>query len=337
MVGPGRMLGEEQLVVGLVRGKRARATLAALHVRDEPLGVDFLAIEKDSLVGMHRMRDDADMGLLDERVGKVRYAVRGHAYVVARFVTAHPQYAALDDVVILGGELDELSRQEPDAFPLQGLAAARLRQVAIEALLGIEALALAIGIGRQRDHLCVLAHAARLPAQHAQTCDTVHDRHEMVHEDEVVFAHEGFLQRLFAIRRRLDLHLRIAQELGRHHEVRGVVVDHEHARLRRDETPGIGPTRVACRADFQVDLADGPRIGNRYGKFDREGGATHVNAVDLDASAHEIDQLLHDGKPEARPLYHAVLLGFDALESREEVGKVVLLNPDAGVGNREDD
>ena len=201
----------------------------------------------------------------------------------------------------------------------QRLAGHRLGQVVVHA--GVEA-RLAHGVHGVRGHRqdrhapAVLARADRTGRLVA-----VHDRHVAVHEDD----REGLGGRgrdgLLAVLGDLDAVAALAQHLGGHHAVDGVVVDDQHrdlGRRRRGLRLGLGRLGHHLEVDGEPERAAAPRLAGR-----------------ADRAAHQLDQLAADAQPEPGAAVLARGRGVGLGERLEQPLGLLGVDADPGVGDLE--
>ena len=213
----------------------------------------------------------------------------------------------------MSGDVDEFFRQERIEFVLQLFAAYRLGKITVEAFTGIKCSVLFIGICSKDYDTCIPASSACLFLDLAAALDTVHLRHEMIHEDDVVSDVESLTERFCAACNGIYSYLGIAEKLGYDHEVSFVIVDNKDPCFRRFELRDV-IRLLALSGLSEIVFADSAFTLDSLRDLDDERGTLGVNAVYRDLTAHEIDELLNDGKAQAGTFYVLRDLLIDTLK-----------------------
>ena len=158
----------------------------------------------------------------------------------------------------------------------------------------------------------------------------------MIHEDDVVLDVEGFPQCIRTARGSINAHLGVTQEFAYYHEVGFVIVNDEDACLGSFEFRQVFFLASGASCLGEVVLADGTFTFDPLGDLDDEGGALFIDAVNRDLTAHDVYELLNDGKAETCSF--DVLGGclIDTLECGEQVRDIFRLDADTRVGDHVD-
>ena len=161
----------------------------------------------------------------------------------------------------------------------------------------------------------------------------IHHRHVQVHQHQVEGPRLEFVQGFAPMVGHLDAQAHLAQDRQRHLLVGGVVLHQQQF-----GTPHRGGAHV--RADVgQSGCGQGvqglARIGQLQRQGEPEGAALARAGLDADLPAHQLDQTLADGEPQARatkaPRGGLVGLAEGLKQSRDLLGA----QADAGVAHRE--
>ena len=240
------------------------------------------------------------------------------------------------DVRLLGFlvQIHQTLGEDAQHSRLQQRAADRLGQIAAEALLSIEKLVVAARVGGQRYHGHVLAQAARLDPQGVEALDSVHSRHQVVHENAVIMVVLGQPQAFGPAVGHVNLDLGLRQQLLHHHQVHFVVVHHENMRIRRLKAPSVHFAFPHARPGGQRKRSQLPLVHDVLIQNDHKLGALGIDAVYADLAAHQLHQLLNDAESQSRSLNITVFLLVHPPERVENIGNILLLHALAGILHR---
>ena len=164
---------------------------------------------------------------------------------------------------------------------------------------------------------------------------SIHVRHHVIHENDMVSVFGGPLQRGFAAVRRIHLHFGITQQFHHYHQVHGIVIHHQNAGIRRDKTLTVGGTPVQLLLHGKVYDADGADIDDALLQFDGKDRAFVINAVHGNFAAHHFHQMFGDGETKPGALDIAVIRFVHPLEGVEEIVKAFLADAHTCIFHRD--
>ena len=126
--------------------------------------------------------------------------------------------------------------------------------------------------------------------------DSVHTRHLVIHQDDMIVIFQSLLQGFRSGGDRNEIYLCLPEKLGYDHKIGCCIIYDEHFRFRGFERLHINMFLVGFFPVQNVKLSHRLVQDDLLGDLNYEGRAFRINTVDRDLSAHEIYELLDDGK-----------------------------------------
>ena len=163
---------------------------------------------------------------------------------------------------------------------------------------------------------------------------TVHDRHTLIHQNQIIRNFPGGFDRFLSADSRVDPDLCLFQEAYRYREIHTCVIHNQDMGIRRAKTLMI------CRSFQNILFEFGLEISNRANGYNflrnvnDKLRASPVNAFHMNIAIHHGKQLLRDGKPEPGSLDSACLFQIDSFKFGKEFVKVFFADPHAGIFDR---
>ena len=162
---------------------------------------------------------------------------------------------------------------------------------------------------------------------------TVHFRHALVHEDDVIFVRKSEFHGFFSAACRIDLNLRLLKEFGGNDKVHLGVIDNEDFCIRSSEAFMVCVFRTHALLELFPEVSD--RLINKDALRDGESECRTdaVGAFDLDVSAHHVEEHLGYRKAQSGAFLGAVLIEIDTLKLAKELADVFFADPDSRIGH----
>ena len=148
-------------------------------------------IQEASFIRAHIIGAYGNAKFLSQRLRKVANAVRcNHNGQTLCLLKDQDILSNLRQLRFLC-QIHQLLGQKAQHRRLKKGAAYRLCQIAAKALLPVKKLIVASRIGRKGNDRGALAQTSRLCAQFVETLDSIHTRHQMIHQNHIVMLFLG--------------------------------------------------------------------------------------------------------------------------------------------------
>ena len=225
----------------------------------------------------------------------------------------------------LGGQ--ETLHQFFQQFRVNGL-----QQVLGKALLQIHIPGADDVVGSHGNHRHLRAASARLTAQRCQGFLSVHIRHAVVQEDNIIGIFLDLLQALPAAPGCVYGYFGGFQQPLHHREIHGGVIHHQQPGSRCGEAglvglPFLQPGSLRRLTEIPGRCPTDDILQQAEGK----GRAFPIDASHLQPASHQGQQLAGDVHAQSRALHMAVALFLDALKRRKELLQILGLDADARI------